>query len=75
MTTLENQVSDHFLIIWEDLFGGRACLYARTALPLGALLGGHPLYERATWFPLGDLVLGHLKTGLAAFLSDLKPWT
>lgn len=55
--------------------GGPVCPYARTALPLGVLLSGHPLYERAMWFPLSQLVLGHLKTGLAALLGDLKPWT
>lgn len=75
MATFENQVSDYFLVIWEDLFQGRACLSARTALPLGALLSGHPWYEHAMGFPLSHLVLGHLKTRLAALLGDLKPWT
>lgn len=55
--------------------GGPVCLCTRTALPLGALLSGHPLYEHALWFPLSHLVLGHLKTGLAALLGNSKPQT
>lgn len=55
--------------------GGPVCLCARTALPLGALLSGHPLYEHALWFPLSHLVLGRLKTGLAALLGNPKPQT
>lgn len=76
MTTFENEVPDWFLVVWRiSLTGGPVSLIVRTALPLGALLSGHPLYEHTTWCPRSHLVLGHLKKGLAALLGDRKPWT